>query len=72
LSNNPSLLEKEPRSTRWHRTLDDEVVSGWHALSYIAQMDKRFGQVMSENVEDDVDEDSNQRGPQVTTNVWKD
>jgi transposase InsO family protein len=72
LSRNPSPLEEDLTGARWHGTSDQEAVPGWHASSYLAWMEGKSGQAMSENVENDADGDSDQRGPQVTTDVWKD
>ena len=72
LSRNPSPLEEDLTGARWHGTSDHEAVPGWHASSYLAWMEGNSSQAMSKNGKDDVDGDSNQRGPRVTTDVWKD
>lgn len=42
---------------------DLEAVPRCHASFYLAWMEENFDQAMSENVKDDVDEDSNPREP---------
>ena len=57
---------------RWHGTCNHEAVPGWHASSYLAWMEEKSSQHVEETLEDVVDEDSDERGPRVTTDVWKD
>ncbi len=72
LSRNPSSVEEDLTGARWHGTSDQEAVPGWHASSYLAWMEGNSSQVVGETTGDDVDEDSEQRGPRITTDVWKD
>ena len=62
-SRNPSPLEEDLTGARWPGTLDQEVVVGWHGSSYLVWIKGILGQATSENLEDDVDENSDQRGP---------
>jgi len=72
LSRNPSPLQEDLTGARWHGTSDQEVVSGWHASSYLAWMEGKSSQVVGEHEEDVVDGNSEQRGSKITTDVWRD
>ncbi len=72
LSRNPNPLQDDMTGARWHGISDQEAVPGWHASSYLAWMEGKSSQVMTETLREVVDEDSDEGGPRVAMDVWKD
>ena len=72
LSRNPSPLQEDLTRARWHGTLDQEAVPGWHASAYLAWMEGGSRQTIGNTRDGDAEDALELTQAQGTLDVWKD
>ena len=72
LSRNPSSLQEDLTGARWHGTLDQEAVPGWHASTYLAWMEGGSNQTIGGTTKDDAADGPETDLVQGVIDVWED